>query len=108
LLLRQIPKKTGHRSNRAACRRLRAPPTRYRLEPSTPKAFRGGALRLYAIGDSGGRTFIDIEPVQNGLLVFPAWVPHEVMPVHCPSKRFIDLRFASNCWVCRKKQIGAR
>jgi SM-20-related protein len=67
-----------------------------------PKAFTGGALRLHAIGGKNGENFVDIEPVRNGLLVFPAWAPHEVLPVSCPSKRFIDSRFAINCWVCRK------
>lgn len=67
-----------------------------------PKAFSGGALRLYAIGDPAETTFVDIEPAHNSLLVFPSWAPHEVMPVSCPPKRFIDSRFAVNCWVLRK------
>jgi SM-20-related protein len=69
-----------------------------------PKAFTGGALRLHAIGCK--ETFIDIEPLHNSLLVFLAWAPHEVLPVSCPSKRFIDSRFAINCWV-RGKMPGA-
>ena len=68
-----------------------------------PKAFTGGALRLYAIGDPAGQTFVDIEPAHNTLLVFPSWAPHEVMPVSCPSRRFADSRFAINCWVHRTK-----
>jgi Rps23 Pro-64 3,4-dihydroxylase Tpa1-like proline 4-hydroxylase len=68
-----------------------------------PKAFTGGALRLYAIGGNKGENFIDIEPVRNSLLVFPSWAPHEVMPVSCPSQRFVDSRFAINCWVHRRK-----
>ena len=68
-----------------------------------PKAFSGGALRLYAIGDPAGRTYLDVEPVHNALLVFPSWAPHEVMPVHCPSRRFADSRFAINCWVHRNR-----
>lgn len=70
---------------------------------SEPKAFSGGALRLHAIGGDADRNFIDIEPQCNSLLVFPSWAPHEVMPVHCPSGRFIDSRFAINCWVHRRK-----
>ena len=66
-----------------------------------PKAFSGGALRLYAIGGDNAR-FADIEPARNSLLVFPSWAPHEVMPISCPSKRFIDSRFAINCWVHRR------
>jgi SM-20-related protein len=64
-----------------------------------PKAFGGGALRLHGIGAGAG--FVDIEPVRNSLLVFPSWAPHEVMPVHCASRRFIDSRFAINCWIHR-------
>jgi SM-20-related protein len=68
-----------------------------------PKAFTGGALRLYAIGDPAMATFVDIEPEHNTLLVFPSWIIHEVMPVSCPSHRFIDSRFAINCWIFRSK-----
>lgn len=71
-----------------------------------PKAFMGGALRLHAIGGKEGENFVDIEPVRNSLLIFLAWAPHEVLPVSCPSKRFIDSRFAINCWV-RDKKPGA-
>lgn len=62
-----------------------------------PKGFSGGALRLYAIGDDD--RFVDIEPTHNTLLVFPAWAPHEVRPVSCPSGEFMDSRFAINCWL---------
>ena len=68
-----------------------------------PKAFTGGALRLYAIGDPAMATFVDIEPEHNTLLVFPSWIIHEVMPVSCPSHRFVDSRFAINCWIYRAK-----
>jgi SM-20-related protein len=62
-----------------------------------PKAFTGGALRLYAVG-SPAAEHVDIEPTCNSLVVFPSWIPHEVMPVQCPSKRFADSRFAINGW----------
>jgi Rps23 Pro-64 3,4-dihydroxylase Tpa1-like proline 4-hydroxylase len=68
-----------------------------------PKAFTGGALRLHAIGGKEGENFIDIDPIRNSLLVFLSWAPHEVTPVSCPSKRFIDSRFAINCWVWAMK-----
>ena len=64
-----------------------------------PKAFSGGALRLYAIGDADKAPYVDIEPAGNSLLVFPSWAPHEVMPVSCPSKRFADSRFTVTCMV---------
>lgn len=72
-----------------------------------PKAFSGGALRLYAIGGDDSVEFIDIEPERNSLLVFPSWAPHEVRPVSCPSGRFVDSRFAINCWVHRQKTAAA-
>lgn len=72
-----------------------------------PKAFTGGALRLYAIGGENA-PFVDVEPERNSLVVFPSWAPHEVMPISCPSGRFVDSRFAVNCWVHETKpQVGA-
>jgi Rps23 Pro-64 3,4-dihydroxylase Tpa1-like proline 4-hydroxylase len=68
-----------------------------------PKAFEGGALRLFAIG-ADPAPYIDIEPARNSFLVFPSWAPHEVRPVSCSSNKFIDSRFAINCWVHRARQ----
>lgn len=67
-----------------------------------PRGFEGGALRLFAIG-ADPAPYIDIEPVRNSFLVFPSWAPHEVRPVICPSHKFIDSRFAINCWIHRPK-----
>jgi SM-20-related protein len=67
-----------------------------------PKAFEGGALRLFAIG-ADPAPYIDIEPARNSFLVFPSWAPHEVRPVICPSHQFMDSRFAINCWIHRAK-----
>jgi SM-20-related protein len=67
-----------------------------------PKAFSGGALRLYRFG--GGEApddWIDVEPEQNSLVIFPTWALHEVRPISCPSKEFADSRFAVNVWLCR-------
>jgi SM-20-related protein len=61
-----------------------------------PRIFKGGALRLHAIE---GGAFVDIEPHNDTLAVFPSWALHEVLAVNCPSGRFIDSRFAINCWV---------
>lgn len=73
-----------------------------------PKSFSGGALRLYrlsqrpstAAGNSGD--YVDVEPLENSLVAFPAFATHEVRLVRCPSKDFRDYRFALNCWFCRK------
>ena len=70
-----------------------------------PKGFGGGALRLHPLAAPATEPrFADIPPDQNSLAVFPAWVPHEVMPVRCPSGKFADSRFAINCWVRRAPQ----
>lgn len=69
-----------------------------------PKGFSGGALRLYRFGTGAepeDDDYVDVEPVQNSLLVFPSWALHEVRPVSCPSGRFEDHRFAINAWFCR-------
>jgi SM-20-related protein len=62
-----------------------------------PKSFSGGVLRIHPIGEAA--SFVDIEPANDKLIFFPSWVPHEVMPVVCPSARFEDSRFAINCWI---------
>jgi len=68
-----------------------------------PKAFSGGALRLYSFGTEENQgNFVDVQPEQNMLLVFPSWALHEVLPVSCPSRRFSDSRFNVNCWVHRQ------
>lgn len=69
-----------------------------------PKAFSGGALRLYALGRADTiADFVDIEPQHNSLVVFPSWAPHSVEQVSCPSKEFMDARFAINAWLWRIK-----
>jgi Rps23 Pro-64 3,4-dihydroxylase Tpa1-like proline 4-hydroxylase len=68
-----------------------------------PKCFSGGELRLHRFGSDGGPgDFVDIEPEQNSLVVFPSWAQHEVRQVRAPGAPFEDSRFAVNCWLCRK------
>ncbi len=65
-----------------------------------PKAFFGGALRLFPFGaGQHEQTCEAVEPEQNTLVVFPAWAMHEVATVRCPSQQFADSRFAVNCWL---------
>lgn len=66
-----------------------------------PKAFDGGALRIFPLASRS--TFADIEPLQNRLAAFPSWAPHEVRPIVCSSGRFEDSRFSINCWARSKK-----
>lgn len=68
-----------------------------------PKGFSGGALRLYGFGGDDG-PFVDVEPAQNSLLAFPAWAPHEVLPVSCPSGDRADSRLSINCWFYRRRK----
>jgi Rps23 Pro-64 3,4-dihydroxylase Tpa1-like proline 4-hydroxylase len=69
-----------------------------------PKAFSGGCLRLHRIGARPGDIGMDVTPIDNSLVVFPSWAPHEVLPVRCLSGAFGDSRFAVNCWVYRARQ----
>lgn len=65
-----------------------------------PKSFSGGALRIYPLaGREKSEAFVEIEPINDTLVFFPSWFPHEVLPVVCPSGQFEDSRFAVNCWV---------
>lgn len=61
-----------------------------------PARFSGGALRVFRIDRPG--EYVDVPPQDNSLAVFPAMVPHEVRPVHCPSLAHADSRFAINIW----------
>ncbi|MGZ8337145.1 MAG: 2OG-Fe(II) oxygenase [Allosphingosinicella sp.] len=74
-----------------------------------PKGFTGGELRLYRFGatEAAPGDYVDIEPEQNTLLVFPSWSTHEVRTVHCPSGRYGDSRFAMNCWLERARPVTA-
>lgn len=69
---------------------------------SLPKGFSGGQFRLHAFSSpEKAENFVDIEPERDRLVLFPAWAPHEVMPISCPSGEFADSRFAVNCWYRR-------
>lgn len=72
-----------------------------------PKGFAGGELKLFGFAQVGIDNAADlpgedIEPDDNSLVIFPAWVPHQVQRVTCHSQRFEDYRFAVNCWFCRR------
>lgn len=70
---------------------------------SEPKGFTGGELRLWPLrqAEGGDPIFCDVAPVQNGIVAFPSWAVHEVLPVQVPSRRFSDARFAINIWARR-------
>lgn len=69
-----------------------------------PKAFRGGNLRLLPLRRNADEDrYLDIEPLNDRLLLFPSWAPHRVMPVISDSADFRDSRFAINCWYRKLK-----
>jgi SM-20-related protein len=68
-----------------------------------PKRFRGGRLRLYETHVQHGRAVcggpvMSLEPIQNSVVFFPSHYYHEVEPVQCPSREFVDSRFTINGW----------
>jgi Rps23 Pro-64 3,4-dihydroxylase Tpa1-like proline 4-hydroxylase len=75
---------------------------------ATPRAFSGGELRLYGFPKrtapdeiAAPSPYVDIEPEADTLIVFPAWLRHEVLPVRVPSGAWADSRFTINCWIHR-------
>ena len=71
-----------------------------------PKGFEGGELRMFDL--SGPMKYVDYQPEDNSLLVFPAFIPHEVRPVTCASGAFKDYRFAINFWAHRAVEDSAK
>lgn len=61
-----------------------------------PRGFSGGELAIYPlIGDAEP---VLIEPRHNRLVVFPSFIPHEVLPTRSAGG-FADSRFSVNCWL---------
>ncbi|HEX8400466.1 MAG TPA: 2OG-Fe(II) oxygenase [Allosphingosinicella sp.] len=75
-----------------------------------PKGFSGGNLRLirFGCGAASPGDFVEIEPEQNSLLVFPSWAMHEVTPVRCESDDLRSARLAINCWLHRARRTAAQ
>jgi excisionase family DNA binding protein len=74
---------------------------------SEPKAFTGGQLKLYnsqngEVQSAKKRIAATITPRQNTLVLFPSSYDHEVLPVRCPSRKFINSRFTVNGWIIRE------
>ncbi len=71
-----------------------------------PRRFDGGALRIFAGGDHPDKPeaeapFELVFPRQNEIVFFPSGLLHEILPVACPSRNFIDSRFTVNGWFRR-------
>lgn len=70
---------------------------------STPKQFSGGELALAPLGPGEPKL---IEPLNNRLVAFASFAPHEVLPVVCPIDEFSHARFAVNIWLHRSRQAA--
>ncbi|HKW54508.1 MAG TPA: 2OG-Fe(II) oxygenase, partial [Stellaceae bacterium] len=73
-----------------------------------PKSYSGGEFRLYNSRIANGRyecgeQACEIQPKNNSILFFPSHCHHEVLPLRCPSNRFVDGRFILDGWVRRAK-----
>lgn len=71
-----------------------------------PKAFSGGQLRFYESEDGEVQSSVErptrtITPRQNTLVFFPSSHNHEVLPVKCPTRKFVNSRFTVNGWIIR-------
>lgn len=61
-----------------------------------PRGFEGGELRVFAVQ---GDAYVDVVPSCDKLVLFPSFLPHEVLPVSVPSGAFRASRFAINLWL---------
>ncbi len=69
-----------------------------------PKGFTGGELVLYdgAMENDimmAAHSSHTIQPRNNSIVFFPSYFMHEVLPITCPSRKFVDSRFTINGWV---------
>ena len=79
---------------------------------SEPKAFTGGQLKLYnsrngEVDHSREVTAQTITPRQNTVVLFQSSYDHEVLPVRCPSRKFVNSRFTVNGWIMRQEKAAA-
>ena len=77
-----------------------------------PKSFTGGQLKLYnsengEVQQSKKQTAQTITPRQNTLVLFPSSYDHEVLPVRCPSRKFVSSRFTVNGWIIREEAAAS-
>lgn len=98
----------AHIDTRAASDRVRILSCVYYFS-ATPRPFGGGELRLHgfpkptaaAEAAAAPSPYVDIEPETDTLVIFPAWLSHEVQPIRVPSRAWADSRFTINCWIHR-------
>lgn len=71
-----------------------------------PKGFSGGELRVYDHKVHNGYhyaadTYRTVEPTDNSIVFFASEEMHEVLPVVCESRAFMDSRFTINGWIAK-------
>ncbi len=76
-----------------------------------PKLFSGGELRFYDHKIENDvevpvDSFRLIEPRHNSLVVFRSCYHHEVLPIQCASRAFVDSRFTVNGWIRRQPEVS--
>lgn len=75
-----------------------------------PRPFAGGDLLLYdtdlATSRATAAAFTRIKPVHNSLVIFPSDAYHEITPVWCDTREFLDGRFTVNGWVRSQREDG--
>ena len=100
----------GHRDNTEERHRLRKLSYVYYFHRQ-PRRFAGGDLLLYDTDPETSRAtagaFTRIEPVYNSLVLFPSDAYHEITPVECEARDFLDGRFTVNGWVSSREKDGA-
>lgn len=72
-----------------------------------PKAYQGGALRVFDTMVRNGYYVAapsdrQVEPLDNRIVFFLSRYQHEVTPVTCPSRRFAEGRFTVNGWIHKR------
>lgn len=76
-----------------------------------PRPFAGGDLLLYDTDLETSRAtaaaFTRIEPLHNSLVIFPSDAYHEITPVECDTRDFLDGRFTVDGWVRSYEKDGA-
>ena len=100
----------GHRDNTEGGNRLRKLSYVYYFHRQ-PRRFAGGDLLLHdtdpETSSATAGAFTRIEPRHNSLVVFPSGAYHEITPVECETRDFLDGRFTVNGWVRSQSEDGA-
>lgn len=72
-----------------------------------PKSFSGGEIRFHPLPTKTkpAPESFEVPIINDTLVAFSSWIPHEVLAVSTPSGAFTDSRFSVNCWVHRPPRV---